>query len=190
MWSKVGTLHLKKGENRLNITNLKGDARIDNIYLGEYPPFVEEPQQRIAASNYVAKRGGVVRVENLGYNDGLLVQPFDMPSYQLDNITSAPYVEYELDIEDGDKTIGIRTLPTLRVYEGRDARYAVQIGDGQPHVLSIHASDFTAEWRWNVLRGYASRSLPVNVKGSQRLRIYFMDPGIVLQEILVIVNRE
>lgn len=185
MWSKVGKLHLKKGVNNMRISALKNDARIEKIYLGEYPPFVEEPRLRIPASNYETKHGGVVRVENLGYSDGVLVQPFNIPSYQLENITSAPYVEYELDFEDGDKTIEIRTLPTLRVYEGRDARYAVQIGDSLPQVFSIHAGDFTAEWRWNVLRGYASRSLPVSVKGRQRLRIYFMDPGIVLQEVLV-----
>ena len=34
-------------------------------------------------------------------------------------------------------------------------------------------------------RGYASRSLPVAANGHQRLRIYLLDPGIVLQEILV-----
>ncbi len=31
----------------------------------------------------------------------------------------------------------------------------------------------------------ASRSLPVSTTGSQRLRIYLLDPGIVLQEILI-----
>ena len=41
------------------------------------------------------------------------------------------------------------------------------------------------DWRWNVLRGYASRSLPITVAGHQRLRIYLLDPGIVLQEILI-----
>ena len=113
----------------------------------------------------------------------MLVQPFDTPSCQ--QVDKAPYVEYELDIQSDDSKIEVRTLPTLHVYEGRDARYAVQIGDAAPQVFSIHANDFTAEWRWNVLRGYASRSLPVAANGHQRLRIYLLDPGIVLQEILV-----
>ena len=89
---------------------------------------------------------------------------------------------YQLD---GDSAIEIRALPTLHVYDGRDARFAVQLGDGQPEVFSIHADDFTAEWRWNVLRGYASRSIPVKEKGRQRLRVYLLDPGIVLQEVLI-----
>lgn len=185
MWSKVGTLHLKKGENRISITALKADARIDKIYVGEYPPFVKEPRLRMPASLYQSKQGGVERVKNLGFSDGVLVQPFDTPSYQLENLASAPYVEYEFNFEDSDKTLEVRTLPTLRVYEGRDARFAVQIGEAQPQVFSIHTSDFTAEWRRNVLRGYASRSIPVEAVGRQRVRIYFMDLGIVLQEILV-----
>ena len=185
MWSRVGTLHLKKGDNHLCITDLKADARIDQIFLGLYPPFVKEPRLRIPASHYQSKQGGIQRIEGLGYTDGVLVQPFDTPSYQQENIKAAPYAEYELDLQAGDATIEIRTLPTLHVYDGRDIRYAVQLGDSAPTIFSIHEGDFTAEWRWNVLRGYASRSIPVSETGHQRLRIYLLDPGIVLQEVLI-----
>ena len=185
MWSRVGTVHLKKGDNHLCITDLKVDARIDQIFLGLYPPFVKEPRLRIPASHYQNKQGGIQRLEGLGYTDGVLVLPFDTPSYQLKDIKAAPYTEYELDLQAGDATIEIRTLPTLHVYDGRDIRYAVQLGDSAPAIFSIHEGDFTAEWRWNVLRGYASRSLPITVTGHQRLRIYLLDPGIVLQEVLI-----
>ena len=52
---------------------------------------------------------------------------------------------------------------------------------------AVHADDFTAEWRQNVLRGYSSRkvTLPPGLTGRQKIRIYFLDPGIVLQEISV-----
>ena len=185
MWSRVGTIRLKKGENHLRITDLKTDARIDQIFLGLYPPFVKEPRLRIPASHYQNKQGGIQRIEGLGYTDGVLVQPFDTPSYQQENIKAAPYTEYELDLQAGDATIEIRTLPTLHVYDSRDIRYAVQLGDSAPAIFSIHEGDFTAEWRWNVLRGYASRSIPVSETGHQRLRIWLLDPGIVLQEVLV-----
>jgi hypothetical protein len=185
MWSRVGTIHLKKGENHLRITDLKTNARIDQIFLGLYPPFVKEPRQRIPASHYQNMQGGVQRIEGLGYTDGVLVLPFDTPSYQQENIKAAPYTEYELDLQAGDATIEIRTLPTLHVYDSRDIRYAVQLGDSAPAIFSIHEGDFTAEWRWNVLRGYASRSIPVTVTGRQRLRIYLLDPGVVLQEVLI-----
>ncbi len=183
MWSRVGTLSLQKGENRLYITDLKSDARIDHIYLGTWPPFVREPRLRIPAHDFLCKHESIKRIPQLGYTDGMTVQPFDTPSYQ--QVSEAPYVEYEIDLLAADSVIEIRTLPTLHVYDGRDARYAVQLGDDAPTVFSIHANDFTAEWRWNVLRGYASRSIPVAASGRQRLRVFLLDPGIVIQELLV-----
>lgn len=70
---------------------------------------------------------------------------------------------------------------------GRDARYAVQLDDAPAEVFSIHEGDFTSEWRCNVLRGYATRSININnvSAGSRTLRVYLLDPGIVLQEILI-----
>lgn len=184
-WSQVGTLKLQKGTNTLKITDLKSDARIDQIYLGLYPPFVREPRLRIPASLYQHKQGDISRVKELGYTDGVMVEPFDTPSYE--QVKQAPYVEYELDLQPTDTRLEVRTLPTLHVYEGRDARYAVQIGDAAPKIFSIHANDFTAEWRLNVLRGYATRSVSTaDAKpGRQSVKIYLLDPGIVLQELCV-----
>ena len=188
MWSQVGILHLKKGLNHIAISELKPDARIDRIFVGLWPPFYTEPRLRIAASawqqSHDSEDGRITKIEGLGYTDGVLVQPFDTPSYE---VASAPYVEYDVDIQHGDRQIEVRTLPTLHVYAGRDVRYAVQLGDAEPQVFSIHANDFTAEWRWNVLRGYASRSIriPTGLYGRQQLRIYLLDPGIVLQEICI-----
>ena len=195
MWSKVGTLHLKKGDNVLKVSGLKPGARIDRIYLGIWPPFDEEPRLRIAASDFDARQdGSVICVEGLGYSDGVMAYPFDSPSYGATSsvagtlpVSAAPYVEYDIELSESDTVLEVRTLPTLHVHEGRDARYAVQVGDYQPQVFSIHAGDFTAEWRQNVLRGYSSRSvcLPSGLSGRQRVRVHFLDPGIVLQEILV-----
>lgn len=183
MWSQVGVIHIKKGKTHLKIDHLKPDARIDNIYLGLYPPFVREPRVRIPAVSYLSKHADVQRIPQLGYTDAMLVLPFDTVTYK--TVSDAPYIEYEIDLQPSDSLIEIRTLPTLHVYEGRDACYAVQLGDSSPKLFSIHTKDFTAEWRRNVLHGYASRSIPVTQKGRQRLRIYLPEPGIAVQEILV-----
>ena len=188
MWSKVGTLHMKKGENTIRITDLKPEAQINNIYLGIWPPFPEEPRLRIAAHDYKDTResdtGIVTRIHGLGYSDGVLVLPFDTPSHEPQD---APFVEYDILLDEQDTSIEVRTLPTLHVYEGREARYAVQLGNDAPQVFSIHAGDFSAEWRYNVLHGYSSRKIdiPSDMAGAQKLRVYLLDPGIVLQEILV-----
>jgi len=218
MWSMVGKLHLKKGDNQLALYDVKEGTHIDRIFLGLWPPFDEEPRLRIAACEYHrrhdSREGRITRVEGLGYADGIVTLPFDTPSYEATE--EAPYVEYDIDMEATDRLLEVRTLPTLRVYEGRQARYAVQIGNGTPQTFSIHEDDFTAAWRQNVLRGYASRyvALPDNShlsplnshlsplnssvnsarfdmkakelsRGPQRVRIYLLDPGVVLQEVLV-----
>ena len=78
-------------------------------------------------------------------------------------------------------------MANLHVYEGRDARYAVSIDDAEPQIFSIHTEDFSAEWRRNVLRGYSSRSLDISAlePGKHNVKIYLLDPGIVLQEIRI-----
>lgn len=185
MWSRVGTLKLKKGCNYFAIDKLAPGARIDRIFIGLYPPFDPEPRLRIPASKYKDSHDDICCVRQLGYNDGVMVGHFDTSSYE--NVEDAPFVEYDLELLPDDRLLEVRTLPTLHVYEGRDARYAVQIGNSTPKTFSIHADDFTAEWRLNVLRGYASRkiSIPDTCKGNQKLRLYFLDPGIVLQEFCI-----
>jgi len=205
MWSQVGVLHLRKGVNRLTIADVKADAKIDEVFLGLWPPFSPEPRLRIEASacqqTHDSQDGRVTRVEGLGYTDGLMVQPLLTPSYEP---SEAPSIDYLVELCEGDSEIEIRTLPTLQVYEGRRAatvnkdgtaradlttaaRYAVQLGEGEPQLFSIHTDDFSPEWRLNVLRGFASRTIavPHGLCGRHRLRISLPDPGIVVQEILV-----
>ena len=191
MWSKVGTIHLNKGLNFLKVESLKADARLDRIFIGLYPPFPPAPSRIIPARDYTAKHDSpqnrIRIVEQLGFSNGVMVQPFDTPSYEISDLSKVPSIEYEIELQEGTHTIEIRTLPTLHVYEGRDARYAVQFAGDKPQIYSIHTGDFTAEWRWNVLRGYSTRKLDVTVEksGTQKLRFFFLDPGIVLQEIRI-----
>ena len=133
---------------------------------------------------YDKEESHITVAQGLGFSDGVLVLPFDTPSY---DVEGAPYVEYDVTLSDEDRTIEVRTLPTLHVYENREARYAIQIGDTAPRIFSIHTSDFSSEWRYNVLHGYSSRSvsIPSGCSGNQKIRIWLLDPGIVLQEILI-----
>ena len=190
MWSEVGTIHLRKGENRLNVRMLEADAHIDNIFLGLWPPLTHAAS---ATTTVKASEGKVIRnsehgqirtIKGLGFNDGVVVLPFDTPSY---NPADAPCIAFTLDVPEGAGHLEIRTLANLHVYERRDARYAVSIDGRAPKVFSIHADDFSAEWRWNVLRGYARRTVSLDGigKGVHNVVISFLDPGIVLQEIRI-----
>ena len=188
MWSKVGTLKLKKGKNHFKVTNLKAEASIDAIFIGTYPPLTSESRQKIAASEGKiirnTKEGKIQKVKQLGFRDGMVVLPFDTPSYTPEE---APALEYTIEIPEDAESLEIRTLANLHVYEGRDARYAVSINGSEPEIFSIHTGDFTAEWRWNVLRGYSSRKVDISSlqPGKHKVTIHLLDPGIVLQEIRI-----
>ena len=188
MWSKVGTLRLKKGENHFRITDLKENADIDALFMGIYPPFPDEYQVKFPASEGRVVRnteeGEIRTVRLLGFNDGVTVLPFDTPSYTPED---APAIEYVIDIPENAEILEIRTLANLHVYEGRNAGYAVSI-DGDPaEIFSIHTEDFSAEWRRNVLRGHTSRTIDISSlnAGKHCITISLPDPGIVLQEIRI-----
>ncbi len=188
MWSKVGTLKLTEGENSFRITELKADADIDAIFMGLYPPFPSEDIATIPASEGKVIRntdeGSIKTVTLLGFNDGVAVLPFDTPSYTPEE---APTIQYVLDIPSKTNSLEIRTLANLHVYEGREAEYAVSIDGKLIGTYSIHTEDFSAEWRWNVLRGYSSRSIDISAlkPGKHKVTVHFLDPGIVLQEIRI-----
>lgn len=188
MWSCVGEVNVKQGTNTLRLTDIAPEAAIDSIYCGIRPPFAADAVVRVKAADYAQKRdaaqGRLTTVPLLGYNDGVGVLPYTTPSYNGDAILSAPWTEHEVRGE-GSQILEVRTLPTLHIYDGRDARYAVSIDGGKPVVCSIHANDFSPEWRWNVLRSYARHRFTIDTAVPvHRVRIYYLDPGITLQEIL------
>ncbi|MBR2747386.1 MAG: glycosyl hydrolase 115 family protein, partial [Bacteroidales bacterium] len=86
MWSQVGTVRLTEGENTLRIVELKPDARIDGLFIGFCPPFPNSPLARIPAAGFTrssnpSENGRITTVSGLGFEDGVLVLPFDTPSY-------------------------------------------------------------------------------------------------------------
>lgn len=187
MWSCVGEIPVAKGSNTLHLTDIVPNTRISAIFAGIQPPNYEAPLlHRIAARDYSSKHDAkdarLTVIPMLGYTDGVTTQPFLIPSFEADD--KAPWLEYTLPELTDSHLLEIRTLPTLRIYEGRDARYAVSIDGQTPTVFSIHEGDYTSEWRWNVLRGYTRRFVPVGA-GAKKVRIYLLDPGITLQEVIV-----
>ena len=191
LWSKVGTYEIKKGRNVMTISSIIPEATIHSIFIGFHPLFVANPLQRIAAANYVEKHDAdfakIQIVKGLGYNGAVSAFPFTMPSIPDDSIAIAPYVEYSLPLAAGENRIEIRALPTQRIYDGRGVRYAVSVANSEPEIVSIQSDEFTSEWQRNVLRGYTSNYVgyKADKAGTYKVRIYILDAGVALQELLV-----
>lgn len=190
LWSTVGTFNVKKGKNIMTISSLIKEALVHNIFVGFHPLFVTNPVLRIPAEKYVGKHdvpfAKIQRVDGLGYNGAVSAFPFTMPSITDEKVEDAPYVEYSLPLVSGKNKIEVRALPTQRIYEGRGVRYAVSVNNSKPKVVSIQSDEFTAEWQRNVLRGYTSNVIDYDAEkaGSYNVRIYILDAGVALQEIL------
>ena len=96
-------------------------------------------------------------------------------------------VTITLPLHAGQCTLEVRLSPTLHLYEGQGARLAIQLDDQPEQVFDIHEDDFSAEWRLNVMRGYATRTIMCNIDsaGAHQVRLSLLDPGMRLQELRV-----
>ena len=158
------------------------------------PPVREsllEPLARIQARDFSRKSdGGAARIATcpgFGFADGVTVLPTTLQPVEAKQFKDAPWVEYDLDLPQGSLTLQIRTLPTQRIHAGRSLRYAVSTDGKEPVFLDVQADEGYNAWWQNVHRGYSHREVdyPAAAPRQTRLRIYLLEPGVVLQDILV-----
>jgi hypothetical protein len=87
----------------------------------------------------------------------------------------------------GDWEFVVRALPTFSVDAGKPQRYAVALDDEIPRIISLPLSQDERNhvWQQNVLRNAAlgSSTHRISVAGLHTLKIWMVDPGIVLDAI-------
>ena len=66
-------------------------------------------------------------------------------------------------------------------------RYAVRIDDGELKVLDFKTVGRSEEWKQNVLRNSAIKTISFSklTPGRHTLKIYAIDPGVILNRILI-----
>lgn len=99
------------------------------------------------------------------------------------------YLEYEVYIENpGQVTLHTYLSPTLNYLNLPEGiRLAVSIGDESPQVISMHKGSTDRDWnRWvaNNINMLTSEH-QVNKAGQHTIRIWYIDPGIVLQKLVL-----
>jgi hypothetical protein len=99
-----------------------------------------------------------------------------------------PMVEYDFtSFHTAPAECKIYTLPTSPLNKNFGMRYAVSIDDGARTILDAKTTGRSEEWKQNVLGNSAMRSVkwPSLPAGRHRLRIYGIDPGLILDRILI-----
>ncbi|MDF3012827.1 MAG: glycosyl hydrolase [Cellvibrio sp.] len=100
----------------------------------------------------------------------------------------APYLEYDVYTQgSGEFTVEGIFAPSWPLMPGRALRYAVAFDTQTPQTVDLTADMSTATWEETV-RSDARKSVTthrIDKPGVHTLRIYSLDPGVVLQKILI-----
>jgi len=145
----------------------------------------------IPAANYTTKNEAgytISNVEGLGTEKSALsVWPLNMTTYTAANVTSAPYVEYDVPVTKGANSITVRCLPTFPLYKTLTLRYAISVDEATPVFVNIANAAETSAWSKNLRNGYVSGESKYQTATDKtiKVRIYFTDPGLVLSAVTV-----
>jgi len=104
-------------------------------------------------------------------------------------------LEFKIDfLTAGDWKFTVRALPTFSVETGQPQRYAMALDDAPPKIISLPLSqdEHNRVWQENVLRNAAlTSSIQTIAKpGLHTLKIWMVDPGIVLDTIAAQIGNE
>ncbi len=191
VWYRLGEINLGTGENTLTLANRVPNVKVLAVHVGAYPPPEPAPLLMVAANSGTLRPGAKERLAPWPLPGGR-VQGIGLASLTAASTTPAelkdsPSADYVLDAPDHARRLVLRTLPTHRLNATHGLRLAVTVNDAPPVWLDFQAEEFSAEWQENVLRGFAARviNLPVPLARTLRVRVYFSDPGLVLQQLVL-----
>lgn len=103
------------------------------------------------------------------------------------NIANAHVVYQFYSFSKTPPNVIIYTLPTHPLNKSFSMRYGLSINDGPVQIIDFKTVGRSEEWKQNVLRNSATRSttFPALTPGKHTLKIYAIDPGVVLDRIVI-----
>ncbi|WP_419571906.1 glycosyl hydrolase 115 family protein [Rheinheimera sp.] len=108
--------------------------------------------------------------------------------YQPQSVSQAPYLQYPVYFQRaGEFELQLMLAPSLDFVPGSTLRLALALDDQEPVLLSTLTDRSNAAWQQGVLDGIrlVKSQLRVPSAGSHQLKIYLVDPGVVIERILI-----
>lgn len=98
-------------------------------------------------------------------------------------LTKGSILRYSFDVEESaDGVIRVAVIPTHAI-DGKDVRFSISIDGGEPTVYNLKEPFRSEQWKENVLRGQALRTLPVTLSADKHiLEIKALDDNIVIDQ--------
>jgi len=105
----------------------------------------------------------------------------------------SPCLEYQIYLfSTGQSELVLHVAPSLNFLPGRDFKLGISFDDGAPEILTVVPKEFNAqngnrEWETAVMDNtrYVKTDLSISEAGYHTLKIWMIDPGIVLEKIVV-----
>ncbi|MCX6237322.1 MAG: glycosyl hydrolase 115 family protein [Bacteroidia bacterium] len=127
------------------------------------------------------------KVPGLGRTlSAMMPVPVNSPSLALN--LSSPRLEYDVLLNtSGEVTVSTLISPTLNIYNNEGLCFAVSIDDKKPQIVNIHKGETHESWQESVRRNIVELKTKHTFEnpGKHTLKIWMIDPGIVLQKILI-----
>ncbi len=195
-WSKVpadstiaeGTVIVRSGEGRPMSYIL--ETRRLPITRASARGFVESDgyvAMEAADTSQRTASGATHWVELPGYGEtrsAMTIYPVTAAS----NTDSKASLEYRMYLYDsGDFQLQATLSPTLNFVPGRGLRFAVSVDDGPRTIVDTLAHDSQRDWAEAVSDGVRHVTVPLKIAtpGYHTLKIWAVDPGVVLERIVV-----
>jgi hypothetical protein len=105
-----------------------------------------------------------------------------------DNILAAPYLEYDVFLfSSGELRLLSLFAPSLNFADGPGLRFGVSIDEQAVFVVDTLEHNSHQDWQQGVIEGVREviTTLDFKTPGQHSLRIYAIDPGLVLQKIMI-----
>ena len=151
----------------------------------------------IEAEHYTSKTGNGkrqwIKIEDYGHTlsgmraDATVDAPAAVPG------KDSPCLEYKMYLF-GKDTVDVEGIfsPTLNFMANRGLNYAVSFDDDTPQVITLVPADYNAQngnrdWEWSVINNarYSHAKHLITKPGYHTLKIWMVDPGVVLEKIVV-----
>lgn len=124
------------------------------------------------------------------YGDAVSTWPFNHESFT--DVKNAPYLEFTFDrVEDASNSmyLHLQHSPTLDVFGNGGLKIAVSLNDQTADNIAINSqTDHMPSWENWVAKNMITTNVALkNVKkGKNSIKIYHLDPGIILQKAMII----
>jgi len=130
---------------------------------------------------------GWQKIPGLGRTlSAMMPVPVNSPSLTLDQ--NSPRMDFDVLFNtSGEVTVSALISPTLNIYNNEGLCFAVSFDSQQPQIVNIHKGRTNPDWmesvRGNIVELKTKHRL--EKAGKHTLKIWMIDPGIVLQRILI-----